>query len=562
MKWSALKKKTISLIIPSLLIGSFVLAPVSETLQVQKVTGMEVIDIGANGQLGGLNAQMQTAVQTNYAQLSTELKTTAESTNNVFQSTLSAIADTLQAGLQSALNVKELTLDNVAWALANIMLKEMIRSTTKWVNSGFQGSPAFVTDLDGFMTDIGDKVAGNFIKGTPLGLLCAPFKFKIQYALQYQYERTQGYRAQCRLSSVVKNLQRFTQGDFIAGGGWDAWYEVALNNSLNPYGTLYEAQAGLSASIVNARGQELKLLEFGSGFLSMKKCDTVHVDNPDGTGESANGRYMTQKCVNTTPGVVIQNQLNKAIGSSQDRLVVADELNELIGAFMNQMVSQALGGVGGLLGASQPEYGGGSSYFSRMSEISEKENDSSSFGGLILEQVSMANEYLTSLDTVVRMVPDDILQKGTKSTITTSTSTVNLATIQKSQCETTLNNILKGYALATSEYNWARTYLEHVRVLYADYMTVASSTQADSSASWSLTPDQDAVIAKYNVGYAIDPSKRDVNLARAKNSIIATYTSLSKSGNIITQSTLDTMKQATIPKMQQDVSYYKEKCNQ
>ena len=169
-------------------------------------------------------------------------------------------------------------------------------------------------------------------------------------ALEIQYNASQHFETQCRLSQVVGNMDAFFNGDFLAGG-WDGWFQVATVPQNNPYGAMLDAQAGLSASIQNARGQAITMTGWGNGFLSRQKCDDP-VTGP-------------RTCKTITPGSVIQEQLNGVLKIPAGRLTVADEINELFGALLGQLVSNVLSGAGGLLGLTDSNYGSGD-YFERV----------------------------------------------------------------------------------------------------------------------------------------------------------------------------------------------------
>lgn len=325
------KRKVLAGCIAGLLACSFVLVPVSQTLTIAKV-----------------HAQMAVAEQGPVAEynLLTSLKTAAI----YLKEAASTAYNFITSGATFGIFTKEITLDGIAWQLVNIAIKEMITSTTRWVNSGFQGSPAFVTDLNGYLTRIADDVAGDFIWGAGLGFVCSPFQLNIRSALDLQYRAPSRFQTQCRLSDVVNNFENFFEGNSMQGG-WDSWYAMTLTPENNPYGAFINAQAALDVSIQNARGEKIELLKWGDGFLSKEKCDTVAEGPPH--------------CRMVTPGSVIQNQINRTLGLSYDRIVVADEINELVGALMTQLVNQALSGAGGLLGLSDTN-GGRGDYFDRM----------------------------------------------------------------------------------------------------------------------------------------------------------------------------------------------------
>lgn len=226
-----------------------------------------------------------------------------------------------------------LSLDGIAWAIVNNLIEEMLKSTIDWVNSGFKGSPAFVENFEEYLLDVTDRYALGYIWGGNLQALCSPFKLSIQLGLSAQYGAgSDGYQATCRVTDVIKNHDAFLNGDFIGGGGWDAWRDISFNPQLNAHGAYFQAQGSMRAGIVNARGESLfKIGEVGQGFRSKEECEDI---NGDGIEE--------ENCRIVTPGQTIQGYLGKAISAPIDRLTVADEIDELLGALVNQLVGGVL----------------------------------------------------------------------------------------------------------------------------------------------------------------------------------------------------------------------------
>ncbi len=262
--------------------------------------------------------------------------------NGTIQQTLSAASNKITAAAQSAFYIKEFTLDGILNGLAKMVLKSMTQSILTWINSGFQGSPAFVTDLKQFMLDRLDQVAGDFIYNNPdLNFLCSPFQLDVKIALAtaYQQQRDGGLEsAQCTLSDVTDNVEGFLNGSFNEGG-WASWFEVSQNTVNTPTGAYLAAEGEMYARIADEEGRTIKELEWGSGFLSFKVCSEA---------QKASGNV--QNCQITTPGRVIADQINKSLGAGQDALIAADEIDEIIGAFFAQLAKQAITGINGLLG--------------------------------------------------------------------------------------------------------------------------------------------------------------------------------------------------------------------
>lgn len=279
---------------------------------------------------------------------------TFQQTITAAKSSISAAANTTIAALQTNLATKELLLDGILHGLAKMMLKSMTQSIVNWINRGFQGSPAFMDDLQSYLVDRADEIAGDFIYNDPaLNFLCSPFQLEIRTALNLNFQdQTRGGGAssvQCTLSGVSDNIEGFLGGNF-QDGGWPAWFEMTQNPQNTPTGAYLAAEAELAARIIDDQGQTIQELSWGDGFLSLKFCE----DGGEGFGSS------TDKCDITTPGNVIADQLNRALGTGQDSLVAADEINEIISALFAQLAQQAITGVNGLIGlGGSARYSGG-----------------------------------------------------------------------------------------------------------------------------------------------------------------------------------------------------------
>ncbi len=259
-------------------------------------------------------------------------------------------------------------LDKLGWALAKAILSAIMRDIVRWINSGFQGSPAFIQDLGGFLTDVADQAAGRFIQevGGPLSIVCSPFRLNIQIALAVSYNRTRDRNARrCTLTGALQNIQNFIGGDFNQGG-WGSWLQITQRPGYYTQpGALLEASTEMGIRITNSQGRQVTLGNWGMGFLSSKVCDDPQSPTgaptaagtpgaSQGTQAAAEGR----NCRIVTPGQVISSQINETLQLGNRTLIEADEINEVIGAFMQQMATQAITSARGLLGTG----GGGGRY--------------------------------------------------------------------------------------------------------------------------------------------------------------------------------------------------------
>ncbi|MGB3922000.1 MAG: hypothetical protein WBL19_01795 [Minisyncoccia bacterium] len=222
-----------------------------------------------------------------------------------------------------------LTLANMAArVLAQAILQRMIESTVQWANDGFEGNPAYVTDPDSFFTNIADSVAGEIIRGSDLGYLCSPFQNTIRRSLQQNYVNRGSWmpqnRYQCTLTNVVGNIEGFY--DDFSQGGWQGWFGMTQRSSNNPYGAFLQAQADLDERIAKRLDLQREQLGWDSGFLSWRECTGGRAP---GSGECL-GFGPTK-----TPGSVIANQLNQVLPANMQRFINAQNLEDLVAAFVS-----------------------------------------------------------------------------------------------------------------------------------------------------------------------------------------------------------------------------------
>jgi len=254
---------------------------------------------------------------------------------------------------------KEKILDSIWMLMAKTTIRQITTSTVNWINSGFQGGPAYVTNVQGFLLDLADAQTANFIEGTALELLCSPWRTNIKIALSLP---SAGFRedVRCTLSDIVANMDDFINGDF-SQGGWAGWIELTTVPQNNPYGAYLMASAELDRRISSTQAEEMKLLDWGNGFLSYKKCEEGQQPTTPGGGPGA-----PVNCKIVTPGSVIESQLANVLGSGVRQLELADEFNEIVNALMSQLVVRVFNSANnGLRGLSEGSRGA-PSYTSRL----------------------------------------------------------------------------------------------------------------------------------------------------------------------------------------------------
>jgi hypothetical protein len=248
----------------------------------------------------------------------------------------------------------------IARTIAKITLRQITNSVVNWINSGFSGNPAFVTNPSQFFTNIADVAAGEFIRGSSLSFLCSPFQLQIKIAIARSYARSRAAPA-CTLTGVMGNVNNFMNGSFSAGG-WPGFLSFTSIPTNNPYGAMIFADVGITYSTQTRVGNERRQQSLAGGFLDFKQkknCvpSPVRVDatadrsvRSIGDNPEAPASYEVCDLVTTTPGAVIENALIDTNDSSLRELELAKSFDEIINALIAQLITRTL--QGGLLNLS------------------------------------------------------------------------------------------------------------------------------------------------------------------------------------------------------------------
>lgn len=286
-------------------------------------------------------------------------------------------------------DVVKFALDSIAVPIAQQMVDDMVKSTIDWANTGFEGGPAYVTDPEGFYAESADQAAGQFIEGADLGFLCSPFQRDIRISLQHEYYGPrEKNKFQCTFSEALGNIDEFFDGNFERGGGWEAWFAVTQDPVNNPYGGFLKAQIELDSVIAKKTGLEREQLAINQGFKSLKGCmatnpseDVIRAYESGDYKNPAKQNNLTPAladaylkadmiarkklaydrskpagaCIKDGPiktaGATIKSQLDNVLPSGLERLINADQMSDLVGAFASGLLQRYVFGDRGLFGA-------------------------------------------------------------------------------------------------------------------------------------------------------------------------------------------------------------------
>lgn len=394
--------------------------------------------------------------------------------SNFIQNTLSAIVDV-------DIQLKEFVLDGLAKSVANAVATQMKNNIVTWINSGFEGNPAFITDLEGFLLDIGDTVAADFIQtldSETQSLICSPWRTDIKYSLTISYYSSTSGRPtdRCSLDEIFANAERldkFLDGSF-SDGGWTGWFKLTTKPHNNPYGSYLQVQDELNAKILGKTVREKDSLGWSSGFLSKKVCDDEVFTYVRDSGLSAGDYDVVEEgadagCIVVTPGQSINSSLSDVLGSDLRDLELADEFNEIVSALVTQLAKEVITGPNGLLGTSRPQAGSRESFLDRVGATQQQQSQTATTATAeqrLQQAIGNENQFkdiqtdslqrITALDAALRPLEACLATKSildpqftasftfastTRAFITTSTATINSAITTSNSALTTLTQL-------------------------------------------------------------------------------------------------------------------------
>ncbi len=237
---------------------------------------------------------------------------------------------------------KESCLDAIAYTLAKQALAQVTNKTLTWINTGMDGNPFYVKNMGSLLGNIKDQeirkyigIAENINKGNG-DAVGVSVTNKIIEMLTGRAPADNG-----ETTPAQEKYDAFTR-DF-SNGGWDAWYRMTQLGE-NPIAGILTTSQQLGKNIAEEQENTKQQLLQGNGFLSARKCVEYAPIDPDDNfnGQNPDGSPICLKYETTTPGAVIASQAQTITNSTTRQLEAADELNEVLGSFFDNMLNKLI----------------------------------------------------------------------------------------------------------------------------------------------------------------------------------------------------------------------------
>ncbi len=333
------------------------------------------------------------------------------------------VTTNMSAGATLGSCINSIILIPLAQAAIKTLLQSMTARIINFINgSNSTGQPSFVPNIAVNLQAVGDAVAEPFIGEISQGVFNSPFGSAIAESLQNSYVRgtdLAGFYAanQCTLDQSSPDINSYLAGNW-SQGGVGSWLALTTESQNNPYMLDQAAQGQLGALVSQAQGNRQQDLLQSGGFLSWCGGGPPTYDPTTSTNSgftpTSNGFTTSATCFNKdgspgyveTPGSVISGYAQKAVvdaGFSQEyaQLISANQIDGALSAIVGDIFSQVMGGVNGLLGASQSSSSASPSLSTQLNNYSPDTTSVAAAATAMAQTVSNnVTSYTTAWDTI------------------------------------------------------------------------------------------------------------------------------------------------------------------
>ena len=353
---------------------------------------------------------------------------TSVTNNGTWAQGITTALSTVKTAISTHLiELKEYVLDGLAWTAANVIIDKFGDALVDWIRNGFDGSPMFLSDPEGFFRDTANDLSGAIINDLDMEWLCDPLG-KLRINLDFFFPGTDRAKYRCTFNDIADTFESYANRDDISdwidvnvnvrernivrlygsdyrNGGFLMWLFTAQKKNNDLGRTLQTADDVYAA--VNARvGIEGFQLNLYKGFFGIRKC-VEYVEGGELAGVTSEGKNAgkapCKKWETKTPGTLVQDQLDDVGGKDLSRLQVADEIDEIIGALATTMMGWLLTGGndgGGVLGYDKDSDYSGSNrdHYGELSKSQQTTTKKSNISSQITNIKNNEEQYNDSLE--------------------------------------------------------------------------------------------------------------------------------------------------------------------
>lgn len=256
----------------------------------------------------------------------------------------------------SSMNENSTCIQSIGRLVIKMVLQKTTVSMINWINSGFDGKPAFVQDFGKFFGDIAKNEILQF--GVEIN---DPEHFPFAKAwlknFTSTYERKFRDNAEYSLDRLIKNTTpEYSADGFLVDfsqGGWNAWLALTQNPGNNPWDFKVNAdneiQRRLTGTSLSYAENVRQALQAADGFLGDERCveprgitRTQHNEALARGKKDSSGNIIgaCEKWEYVTPGKLVSEAATNAFNYPQNAWLNVEDLNDAIAAIIDSLINK------------------------------------------------------------------------------------------------------------------------------------------------------------------------------------------------------------------------------
>ena len=163
---------------------------------------------------------------------------TSVTNNGTWAQGITTALSTVKTAISTHLiELKEYVLDGLAWTMANVIIDQFGDAIVDWIRNGFDGSPMFLSDPEGFFRDTANQASGAIIDKLDMEWLCDPLG-KLRLNIDFFFPGTDRAKYACTFNDIADTFESYADRDDISD-----WINVNVNvrerNIVRAYGSDY-----------------------------------------------------------------------------------------------------------------------------------------------------------------------------------------------------------------------------------------------------------------------------------------------------------------------------------
>jgi hypothetical protein len=236
--------------------------------------------------------------------------------------------------------------DAVAYCIGNALITWVADGVTQWINSGFDGNPAFVDDPGQYFSDLADQTASGFIAGIVKGAtganICQPFRLAVGLSALNAYNSSYNSQSRCTLQTISSNMDGFFSGD-PRYFNLNTFFAATQNPANNYWDSTALAQNELRLQLYTQSNLARDMLLRNNGYKDVLNCQwqTVTETGPDGKPFTYS-KQIPETCKIVVNGSDTQKAGQDSRNLANLRLVAATKFDQVVTALVNQLIKRAL----------------------------------------------------------------------------------------------------------------------------------------------------------------------------------------------------------------------------